>query len=38
MIRAGAYAEIDSRPLYFGNLHLEAPALAGEGSGGGDAG
>jgi nucleoside-diphosphate-sugar epimerase len=38
MIRAGAYTEIDSRPLYFGNLHLETPALTGEGSGGGDAG
>ena len=38
MIRAGAYTEIESRPLYFGNLHLDTPALAGEGSGGGDAG
>ena len=38
VIRAGAYDDIDSRPLYWGNLHLDAPALAGEGSGGGDAG
>lgn len=38
MIRAGAYTDIGSRPLYFGNLHLDARTLAGEGSGGGDAG
>jgi len=38
LIRAGMYGDIEARPLYYGNLELAAPVIAGEGSGGGDAG
>jgi nucleoside-diphosphate-sugar epimerase len=38
MVRAGIFADVESRPLYYGNLEFSAPSEAGEGSGGGDAG
>lgn len=37
-VRSGMFADVESRPLYYGNLGLRAPVAAGEGSGGGDAG
>jgi nucleoside-diphosphate-sugar epimerase len=38
MVRAGIFADVESRPLYYGNLQLGAPTAAGEGRGGGDSG
>jgi nucleoside-diphosphate-sugar epimerase len=40
MVRAGIFADVESRPLYYGNLEFSAPAPAavGEGRGGGDSG
>jgi nucleoside-diphosphate-sugar epimerase len=38
MVRAGIFADVESRALYYGNLELPTPAAAGEGRGGGDSG